>query len=504
MSLNNTNLNDTAFNNLKNKYPSMPEDIRAMIEHEVQKQLTGKLPARADRTKSSKAPWKKVIAAALVATVAIGTTTFAGSRLYRWQTQKESNYGLKAGIVASQTDDSQAADAAGSGTAVSAPEEIPVLSMKATYLPEGMVAADDGSDKFYYEATPYQGGVTIVTSAMDQELSVENFPTETHITACESIKINDMDAIYLEKADQAFNKRIYIAYPGYWQIVEMYFGDDVTKEEAIKVAEGLNVQPTGENQKLADTVTWSESIHPETEVADARLSATREEMQNMHAVGEAFPVNSSAATPEGEWITTTDLEATVTDIQIADDLSLLNSEFMDSELSDALNGSGTFANNSIKYMKSGNGIDTIDEEIRTEEVAQKLVYATVEYKNTGDTELKDILFFASFVGLTETDNGYEIYDRAKTDGDDATDAVTYGSIGRFGEMDYFDIRGGEDNKNYISSLQPGESVTLHVAKIVNEDELDKMYLSLDGSVYEFSEESLSTGYVDIRPTGAAQ
>lgn len=43
-------------------------------------------------------------------------------------------------------------------------------------------------------------------------------------------------------------------------------------------------------------------------------------------------------------------------------------------------------------------------------------------------------------------------------------------------------------------------MTLHMAKIVNEDEIDKMYLSLDGSgaAYEFTEEALETGYVDIR------
>ncbi|MCI8992757.1 MAG: DUF4367 domain-containing protein [Eubacterium sp.] len=503
MNINKTNLNNTSFNNLKQEYPAIPEDIRAMIEHEVQQQLSGKHPSHISDIRSGKAPWKKIIAAALVATIAVGTTTFAGSRLYRWQTQKEGGYGIKAGIVADQADGAQAED---SGAAVSVPEEIPVLSMEATYLPEGMIAADDGSDKYFYEATPYQGGVSIATSAMDQELSEENFPTITNTAACESIKINDNNAIYLEKTGQAFNKRIYIAYPGYWQIVEMYVGDDVTKEDAIKVAEGLNVQPTGETRKLADIVAWSDSINPETEHIDARLAASGEEMQNMHAVGEAFPVNASATTPEGEWIMATDLEATVTDIQIADDLSLLNSEFTDSDLLNELDSSGTLANNSIKYIKSGDGINTIDEETRTEEVAQKLVYATVEYKNTGDAELKDILFFASFVGLTETDNGYEIYDRALTDGDDATDAVAYGRAGGFGEMDYFDIRGGEENKNYISSLQPGETVTLHVAKIVNADELDKMYLSLNtsGSAYEFSEESLNTGYVDIRQADTAQ
>lgn len=497
MRSNNMGLNNTELNHLKSEYPVIPDDIRAMIEHEVKKQTGEKSPTSINKTRTGKTPWKKVIAAALVATIAVGTTTFAGSRLYRWQTHKEGNYGLKAGIVADHTDESQPAD---SQTSISAPEEIPVLSIEATYLPEGMVSANDGSDKYFYETSPYQGGVSITTSAMDQELSEENLPLATHITACETITINEMDAIYLEKTDKAFDKNIYIAYPGYWQIVELYFGSDVTKEEAVKIAEGLNVQPTDENRKLAETATWSSSINPETEYTDAYLTATNKEMKNMHAIGEAFSLNSSATNPEGKFITSNDLEAKVTDIQISDDLSLLNNEFTDTELSDLLDSSGKLTNNTVRYMKSGDGIESVNEEIRSEEVAQKLVYATLEYKNTGDTELKDILFLASFVGLEKTDDGYAIFDRALTDDDDATDMVTYDKLGRFGEMDYYDIHSGERKNNYIPSLQPGESVTIHVAKIVNEDELDKMYLSLDtyGSAYELSEESLNTGYVDIR------
>ena len=67
-------------------------------------------------------------------------------------------------------------------------------------------------------------------------------------------------------------------------------------------------------------------------------------------------------------------------------------------------------------------------------------------------------------------------------------------------MDYYDVRGGERNNNYIPSIKPGETVTVHLAKVVNEDELDKMYLVLDGegNRLEFSENALKAGYVDIR------
>ena len=67
-------------------------------------------------------------------------------------------------------------------------------------------------------------------------------------------------------------------------------------------------------------------------------------------------------------------------------------------------------------------------------------------------------------------------------------------------MLYYDVRGGERNNNYIARMQPGEIVTIHMAWVVMEEELDTLYLNLDpsGGSYEFTDSSLQMGYVDIR------
>lgn len=62
-------------------------------------------------------------------------------------------------------------------------------------------------------------------------------------------------------------------------------------------------------------------------------------------------------------------------------------------------------------------------------------------------------------------------------------------------MYYSDVVGEHNTKNYIPEIGPGESVTIHFAWIVNEDELDKLYLSFGDTV--FTEEGLKTGYVDL-------
>ena len=65
-------------------------------------------------------------------------------------------------------------------------------------------------------------------------------------------------------------------------------------------------------------------------------------------------------------------------------------------------------------------------------------------------------------------------------------------------MKCFTISGGQKHNNYIPEIKPGESVTMHLAWIVNEDELDKLYLDFRGDGI-FSEEGLKTGYVPNSP-----
>ena len=68
------------------------------------------------------------------------------------------------------------------------------------------------------------------------------------------------------------------------------------------------------------------------------------------------------------------------------------------------------------------------------------------------------------------------------------------------EMSYYDVHGGERGNNYIASIKPGETATVHMAWVVTEEELGNLYLSLDtyGGVYEFSDSTLEMGYVDVR------
>ena len=222
----------------------------------------------------------------------------------------------------------------------------------------------------------------------------------------------------------------------------------------------------------------------------------KEAMQDTHAVGESFSVENKAA---GE---NKGLTAKVSRVQVSDDLSLLEPSLIDEDLKKETDGNGRLRPATIQYIKEG-GLDALSEVVKSREVAQKLVYVTVEYTNTGSSELKDVLFVGSLARIVEDgaqmrmSSGWSYEE--PSDADEWTYAANRG-LSSFSDMMYYDVRGGERNNNYIAAIQPGETAAVHMAWIVTEEELDRLYVSLDtyGGAGEFTDTALDMGYVDIR------
>ena len=186
-------------------------------------------------------------------------------------------------------------------------------------------------------------------------------------------------------------------------------------------------------------------------------------------------------------------------VQVEDNLQLLGQNNVPEEWTDAVGTDGNLVNNTLSYIKSGNGIDSVDEIVKTESVKQKLVYATVTYTNKSDEEINHMLYIGTLLLMDHEDGSYQIYDPTEQSGDDY-DRVIWDGVARTAEMTYNSISEDYGNGgNYISSLKPGESIQVNMAWIVNENDLNNMYLNLngDGAAYEFSDSMLKTGLVDI-------
>lgn len=479
---------------LKQNFPKMPQEIRTMVEQEVQKQIKIKRTGKVRKHMS-----KKSLIVILAAAMLLGTTVFAAVT-YRMRNEKVGTYAVKTKIEESENQSPNDAQ----------PDEIPDIMMEVSYLPDGMVKTEEG--KYSYTDAMYKGGVSIVFYKMDTGDAKFEMLT-TNVRETEHINIGGHEGVYFVLQtgggeDISFNQRIYVAYTDVHYVMEMYAASDVSKEEALKIAEGICLQPVTDssnpaisNKEIVNAYLWSDFIASSyAEPSDsAESSVSAQAMTNTHAVGEAF-----AANPQKEDPVLENVEIKVTDVQICDTVSLLDLSAMDKDFREELQSettpSGELLPTTINYVRYGDGINSVNEVVESREVPQKLVYVTIEYTNVGTEELQELIFFGSLMKFVEEDGKVKCYDGKTAAQTGAWDEAVLTGAARHVEMWYYDVHGGEQGNNYISRLMAGETATVHMAWLVPKEELAYLYLNLDtyGDSYELSGHSLEVGYVDIR------
>ncbi len=480
--------------NIKYDFPKMPQEMRSMIEREVDKQV------KTEQPQIIKNRWTagKTIAASLAAVMLCGTTVFAGIGIYRMQQEKVGEHGVNVSIVGDQTQDVSA-----TGTETQEQIEttkvvsIPNVKMEVGYLPKGMVRTEQG--KYSYENALHKGGVSMVFYRMDT--GDDKFEVQHgNVLSSEEFSVGGHDGVYLEyprlfEDEITFNQKIYLAFTDVHYVMEMFVASDVTKEEALKITENIKLVPTedAQDEELVVAQDWSayqESLNNSSEESgeayEIKTSASKEEMKNTHAIGDSFAVNDEGLTVK------------VSDVKVTDDFSLLDASLVDEDMRKELDENGKLRPTVIRYVKEGD-LDSLSQEVASREVAQKLVYATVEYTNTGAEEMSDVLFFGDMVRISEVDGKMQIQMEEQPAENDEWERAVNNGLSSSWEMCYYDVHGGERGNNYIPSIRPGETATVHMAWVVTEEELGKLYLSFDSSGgCEFTDSSLKIGYVDIR------
>lgn len=493
---------------MNQEFPKMPEDMRAMVEREVAKQV--KTTSTAGYHKNKRMA-RRTLIAALVAAMTLATTVFAGVA-YQMHVKNTGKYAVEIKTEGNENDSADAGENAGENVGAGkagteqAIVDIPAVKLEVAYLPDGMVETEAG--KYSYESNPYQGGVSICFYAMDT--GDDQFEMlEQGVVASEDIKINGYSGVYLEyqklRDDEiSFNQRIYVAYTDVHYVMEMFVGSDMTKEEALKVAESVKLTPVADESVESDVIndyTWStylanmQESGKEGAAEFSETSVAKSELSNTHQIGDCFAVHTFANDVDRN------ITVMVADVQICDDISLLDTTKLDSdqveELSLATDKNGNLLPTELSYVKWGDGVNTLSEIVKTEEVGQKLVYATIEYTNPNDFELNNVLFMGGLVKVKEDGDQICMY---FGETGDSWDEVQYSGPAMHQEMWYYDVHGGERGNNYIAHIGAGETVTVHMAWVVPEEELQYCYLNLDpySGCYEFSDSALVAGYVDVR------
>lgn len=492
----------------KDTFPKMPEDIKNMIEKEVAVQIksrqeesmdpentrqSGKMEENAKiikYRKKRKDTVRRMLVASMVAALALATTVGAGV-VYQMHNEKVGKYGVKTKIEGQQTAETENLEA-----------KTDYVELTTSYLPDGMVQTEEG--KYSFEDNYMEGGISMVVYRLPQNEKVDDL-LSTDVAESEELEVGGRPAVYLEKVSSAA-KKLYVIYAEHGYMLEMFAFPDVTKDEMIRIAEGLTVAPTEKTEgncvmQLCDwnqTEEAEEKGEPVDSDSDREISFDKTKMENTHAIGESINMEHAGID------NMPGLTATVTSVELSDNSSILADGMLDADAMKAFDADGNLLPMKLEYIKSGDGINTTDEVVKTETLPQKIVYAAVKYENNGTETLHDIMYNGGIAFLEEKGSQMQFADYfLLSDEEKASIGCDYRELERVGfsqEVYLSDVTGGERNNNYINELKPGESVTIHFAFKIPEEKLGEMYLTLSntGGVYSYDETSLAVGYVDIR------
>lgn len=472
---------------LKNEMPKTPDFIHSMIQEEVNKQMK-ETKIVSIRNKDKKWNMSRVAVASVACLIATSTIAYAGTKLYSMQIEKKGKYSVETGIKTENKEKT-----------IKVPEKVYDISIAAGYMPSGMRWSDEGV-KLEYENNPFQGGISIESVLMDKN-DIHSVMRDTNVIESEEHRFGKYEGVYLKYNEviknNFFNQRIYMICPEQYRILILYIGDDVSKEEAYKFAENLVIKNKKEMLETAKMYKWSEYVDPEVETVDTIVTNGN---VPVHQIGETIKLSfASGEDKNGKYVSTDGINVCVDDVKIADNLDLLDQEKIPEEWKNITDKDGKLVQNHLSYIKAGDGVETLDQIVDEKDVNQKLVYATVTYTNTTDEEINHLLYIGSLMTLLKQDDGtYSIYIPNETAGDGYDYYIGDGPAD-IGTMKYnSEVENYNDGGNYISSLKPGESIQVNMAWIVNEEDIENMYLNFSGNVYDFDEYLLDTGVVDIR------
>ena len=448
------------FEDMKNNIPETPDFIHEMIQNEVDRQLQGTTIIQIPKKKKK---WNgaRVAAAAMVCVLATSTAAYAGVKMYRMYVKKQGDYSVKTGI----TSENKLADL---------PVQIHDIDFKTGYIPDGMKWVDESH--LEYPQSKRMGGFSFASVLLDND-DLNQALENKNVVESEERTFGKYEGVYLKynnlKTEKgAFDQRIYLLCPDKYRVITIYIGDDVSKDE----------------------------VNPNVETGDEMVTSVSEDKLKVYKIGEDFTLSASGEDKDGNNIVNDKISAHVDSVQTADNLKLLNGADLPEEWENVIDSNGKLVKNKVSCIKSGDGVNTVDQVVKTENVNQKLVYATVTYTNNSDQEIKHMLYIGNLALIRHENGEYHIYNAMEQSGN-GYDRVSWDGVAHTAEMTYSSVREDYGNGgNYISSLKPGESIQVNMAWIVNEDNLADMYLNLDGEggAYDFNEGMLEAGVVDIR------
>ena len=360
------------------------------------------------------------------------------------------------------------------------------VKVTANYIPDGYHHYMEEEYK-YTKDDSGRNGISIITDQADTLArdGGESLSISGNVESIEHTQINGMEADVItlsydeEAVTKTFDKRIYLFDEMDGCVVEIYGGNDLSMDELIKVAEGIEITVSDEEV----TVMSPEEIESEKDEEEALQSAWEEAQR----AKQAAPISADIVYGIGDTFTWDGVELTVESAEILDSAADLDTAniFNYEEFARRLNEDGT-AKEYTRITYEGN-MNVPGELLGEETVGQKFLKVTVQASAANGAN-DDFWAGAPVLNwLTLQDDG--TYQQAQM----SDMYKSYEEYGYTYEHHPFWFDGSstttESSHFFYTTLEDGETKEYTLVYLVDEDRIENVALdfgtiSSDSDAYE--------------------
>lgn len=420
----------------------------AFSEDAAQPEFSDDYIRRRENMLSSVRPKRRSIrlsaALAVAAAACIPVTAFAANRIMQLRAEKSAAYQQKVIIEPMASE------------AVSEKFE-GYRQLKLNYIPEGLVMRYDGK----YHDPNSEMAMTPTLYRFNESKGISeavNFSSSSV-----NIELDGKTAVFIERI-RGFDQ-LWVLFENTPYAAEIYV-NDVPMDEVKKLADGLELVPSD-----VETAGIWQDIN---ELADENSVVTYSNKVDMSKV-EVLSAGDSFKCYSNE-----NLDIHIDDISLQKNFdgittnSIGNDDF-DVDFGKYLDENGELTAERVT-IKRGDGVNTLDEEISRERVDRSVIVMTLTCTNNGN-ERGGICFYPKMfrmvdgkaIDLTEPDN---------------TTLICYGDKKLGADNVHFSFyTSGEHEKN-SALIAAGESVTVRLAFIADDDYLDTLYINFGEMIYD--------------------
>ena len=353
-----------------------------------------------------------------------------------------------------------------------------------TWLPDNFKTYDDGPANSYYTEN---NGLFIFNY---YRVSIKE-PIDTKIDSITNYDIVEEDdkEIYIfhrtdamndpSVKDQSFGREVWIHFTKTNFVANLTMTDNISDDDLIKIIKGMKLVTSDSEETETWTVNDTEQDNiPETTEAATSAASSHEVFSvsdlNIAHIGDNinFDIHCDAGTVP--------LTLTINKAWVQDNFDGINNDALGrpADFSQYLSDDGKIYD-TIKWIKYGNGVDTVDEVVKTEDVQMKVVVLEMTYKNNGDIDLTDSRddSFALIVCPETQHFPNNVVDWFKNSDPDSPSAYPAMPINN---NSTFSLEADNTTSKYSIEIPAGQSTHLKLAMLVRADQLDDTYFGMLG------------------------